>query len=299
MPHPATRPRIVDPHGSHRAVRDQRDGGLYGRGGGGHRGHVPTIPDTLSTISGATRERGPGAGRGADMTVVVPVDVAEGWVDEGTDLFLRELDGLADADLDAATALPGWTRRHVLAHVASNAEAIGRLVSWARSGRETPMYASPRQRTADIESGARREAADLRAWVRASADTLAADFAALPEPAWRAMVVTAQGRTVAAFELPWMRAREVAVHAVDLGAGIRFADLPDGFCRALVDDIADRRSTRGDGPLVTVEATDVDATWHVHGHGPPQRVASTVAELGAWLSGRLTQAGLPRLPPWL
>jgi maleylpyruvate isomerase len=104
---------------------------------------------------------------------------------------------------------------------------------------------------------------------------------------------------VPATELPWMRAREVAVHAVDLGAGLAFADLPDGFCRALVDDIARWRATRGGGPALVLEAIDADAVWEVSGGGTPPRVALPVAELAAWLAGRLDLPGLPTLPSWL
>ena len=76
------------------------------------------------------------------------------WAQEGTRLLLAGLDRLDDASLDEPCALPDWPRRHLLAHVASNAEAIGRLLTWARTGVETPMYASPEQRAADIETGA-------------------------------------------------------------------------------------------------------------------------------------------------
>lgn len=56
---------------------------------------------------------------------------------------------------------------------------------------------------------------------------------------WQAEVVTAQGRAVPAAETPWMRSREMLVHAVDLGTGLAFADLPDAFLAALRADIAD------------------------------------------------------------
>ena len=50
------------------------------------------------------------------------------------------------------TALPGWTRKHLVAHLAGNAEALLRLLHWAGTGERTPMYTSPEQRNADIES---------------------------------------------------------------------------------------------------------------------------------------------------
>ena len=75
-------------------------------------------------------------------------DHARTWVDRGTRLLLDVVDTLDDAALDRPSGLPGWTRRHLLAHVASNAEALGRLLDWARTGVENPMYASPEARDA-------------------------------------------------------------------------------------------------------------------------------------------------------
>lgn len=219
------------------------------------------------------------------------------WVVEGSALLVKALDGLADDELDAASALPGWSRRYLLAHVAANAEALGRLVCWARTGVETPMYASPRQRAADIETGSRRPVAELREWVRRSADRLVADLAELPEPAGAALVRTAQGRTVPATEIGWMRAREVNVHAVDLGNGLGFGDLPAGFHRALVGDITGWRSARPDGPAL--ELSDGDRTWTVRGQGDPVRVELPLPELSAWLAGRTLPPNAPRLPAWL
>src|SRR5256885_15091039 len=57
--------------------------------------------------------------------------------------------------------LPGWTRGHVLTHVARNGDGLGNLLRWARTGTETPMYASREARRADIEAGAGRSAAEI------------------------------------------------------------------------------------------------------------------------------------------
>ena len=72
-----------------------------------------------------------------------------GWVGHGTDLLLRTLHAPPDVDLDGPCALSGWTRRHLRAHIAANAEALRNLAAWARTGVETPMYASPAQRDRD------------------------------------------------------------------------------------------------------------------------------------------------------
>ncbi|TGZ12556.1 hypothetical protein DV517_66400 [Streptomyces sp. S816] len=66
-------------------------------------------------------------------------------------------------------------------------------------------------------------------WLTGSAERLADGLDRLTEEHWRHEAVTAQGRTVPATELPWMRAREVCVHAVDRSTGVvTFADLPSG-----------------------------------------------------------------------
>jgi maleylpyruvate isomerase len=198
------------------------------------------------------------------------------WVDEGTALCRRAL-----AELDAPSLLPGWSRRHVAAHLSLNAEALGNLVHWARTGEERPMYPSAEARNADIEEGTSRSADDLRAWFDTSASELRAAMATLTDEQWQTPVRTAQGVPIPATKIPWMRSREVMIHAVDLAAGITFADLPPDFLEALCDDI---RTQRGDVPAVT---------------GP-------LPEVAAYLSGRpfagITEPdGTPAkpLPPWL
>jgi maleylpyruvate isomerase len=193
---------------------------------------------------------------------------ARAWMDHGTKLFLRTVEELTDEELSAPTALKGWTRRHILAHVHGNANALRRLLDWAATGVENRMYSGPEQRAEEIETAAVLPAGELRLLVRQSAKALADDMDALPRDAWRHLVVTAQGRTVPAEEVPYMRAREVAVHAVDLDHGLTFADLPEDFNTALAADAVARHASRG-----------------------------KAAELAAWLTGRAVQ--VPELGPWL
>ena len=222
------------------------------------------------------------------------------WMNDGTERLLADLAGLPDEALTAPTALPGWTRRHLLAHIAANAGALRNLLYWARTGEERRMYTSQQQRDADIAAGAERPAGELRAWVESSAAALAADLDSLPGPAWEATVITAQGVTRAAAEIPWMRVREVYVHAVDLAAGTAFADLPADFLAALLDDVTARRSAGG-GPALAVAASDTGGRWEVAGSGAPVPVTAPLAALAAWLTGRPAPslANAPVLPPWL
>lgn len=148
------------------------------------------------------------------------------------------------------------------------------------------MYASPEQRDADIAAGARRPAGELRAWLASSADALAGDLATLPEPAWDAQVITAQGITRSAAEIPWMRAREVYVHAVDLACGADFADQPAAFLGALLDDVTARRGAVGTGPALVVSATDTGARWQVAG----SRLADRPPDVGVGVGGAARRA---------
>jgi maleylpyruvate isomerase len=201
---------------------------------------------------------------------------ARAWARTGTDLLLDAVAGLDEAAFDQPSALPEWTRKHLIAHVAANAEALGNLVHWAATGEVTPMYASPEERAAGIARGPALTAGELRTWLETSALRLAEGLDRLTEEQWGRQVVTAQGRTVPATEIPWLRAREVCVHAVDLGTGVvTFADLPRGFLAALTDEVRARRGLDDlpEGPL---------------------------PEVTAWLTGRPHRLdGAPDLGPWL
>src|SRR5262249_23505930 len=95
------------------------------------------------------------------------------WVEHGTQLLATQIAALDERAMAEPSALPGGTRKHLVAHIAANADALGNLAHWARTGERTPMYASMDRRNADIESGARRSATQLKAWMNASARNLA------------------------------------------------------------------------------------------------------------------------------
>src|SRR5690606_8124761 len=95
---------------------------------------------------------------------------ARDWSAAGTRLFLGTVAGWGEEEYLAPSGLPGWTRKHLIAHVAANADALGNLVRWAATGEPTPMYVSREQRNADIEAGASKPAAQLAPWPRPSAD---------------------------------------------------------------------------------------------------------------------------------
>jgi maleylpyruvate isomerase len=78
---------------------------------------------------------------------------AREWMSRGFELFSGAALRLGEAEMNEPSLLPGWTRRHVVSHVAANADALSNLVHWAATGEPTPMYASPDERAAGIERG--------------------------------------------------------------------------------------------------------------------------------------------------
>lgn len=164
----------------------------------------------------------------------------------GTAYFARKLNELDDAALAEPSLLPGWSRRHLIAHVGYNARALARLVDWARAGVENPMYSSVSARNHEIELGATLNATALRNLFDHSAIHLNVEWRDLPAERWQIDVRTAQGRQIPVSETVWMRIREVWIHAVDLNNGAQFSDLPEAVLARLKTEISTAWTTRGE-----------------------------------------------------
>ena len=232
-------------------------------------------------------------------------------IDDATQRLLGTARQLTDPALREPSLLPGWTRGHVLTHVARNGDGLGNLLRWARSGAETPMYASREARRADIEAGAGRSAGDLAADVQATAIAFAAKAAGLPDGAWAAQVRGLTGPPIPGRGVLDWRLREVEIHHVDLAVGYRPGDWPGEFVTASLPGVAGEFAGREDAPPCLLQpdgsglgplqiGPEQPAPPQLLVHGPP-------ASLLAWLTGRDDGSGLrvfpdgaalPVLPPW-
>ena len=85
-----------------------------------------------------------------------PTDLAA-----ATRRLIRTADGLADADYGAPTECTGWTRAHVLAHLALNAEGLAGALRGIVEGRPTPMYASQERRDRASDAGTMRRSHEV------------------------------------------------------------------------------------------------------------------------------------------
>ena len=229
------------------------------------------------------------------------------WAGDGAAHLRGLMARMGDDAFAAPSGLPGWSRAHVLSHIARNADAMVNLLTWARTGVPTPAYPSREQRDADIEAGARRSASEIRADVVETSDRLAQVVGAMPDEAWSARVRNAQGREIPATDIAWIRAREVWVHAVDLDVGAAFTDMPAPMVRELLDDVTPTLAAADGCPSLRLVARGQDATWTLGDGADPVQVSGAAPALAAWLLGRSrgrdlrTADGrpLPSLPRWL
>lgn len=225
-------------------------------------------------------------------------------VRNGTAHFAQHLGELRDDQLDTGTLLPGWTRRHLLAHLGYNATALGRLLDWAATGIETPMYPSAEYRETEIAEGATLDGKALRKLFSGNAEQLDQKWRTLPRNAWTAQVRTAQGRPVPASETLWMRCREVWIHGVDLDSGAQFDDFPPVVVESLLTDIvtAWRRAGFGTDLVLEIEERAPIAVGKRSPHAVT--VAGPLPGVIRWAVGRgaigvRTSEGDTTPPPWM
>jgi maleylpyruvate isomerase len=167
-----------------------------------------------------------------------------GQIDDATQRLLGSARVIADPDLRQPSLLPGWTRAHVLAHLARGADAMRALLIGVRAGEDRPAYASAEARVASIELGAAQEARDLVADVADSAMALRTVARQLPDDGWPRSVRILGSAPFPAAQLLTRRLVEVELHHCDLAAGYTPADWEATF--ASLDLAEPMRSQRED-----------------------------------------------------
>jgi maleylpyruvate isomerase len=236
-----------------------------------------------------------------------------GQIRAATGRLLETASRLTDEQVRAPSLLPGWTRGHVLTHLARNADGLRNLLIWARTGVETPQYASEQARNEAIEAGAPRPAAEQAADTRASAAAFDAEAGTLSPEDWHAMVSGIRGRPHPAIRALWRRLSEVEIHHVDLDAGYGPGDWPADFVSRRLAGVADDFRDHPDCPAALL--TDIStgrkySIGTVTASGAEDPASVTIAGPGnlllAWLIGRSQGDGLtvepsgqlPAVPAW-
>jgi maleylpyruvate isomerase len=200
-------------------------------------------------------------------------------VEAATEQLLRTAESLDAGSVAKPSPLPGWTVGHVLTHVARNADAYTNLLTWARTGVETPAYPSPAARAEGIEAGAGRPLQEQVEDIRTAHERFADAAAAMPAEAWT-FHLPSTGLSAAA--VPWARLREVEVHHVDIGAGYSPADWPDAFALRLLREIVGGAAN----PSMVLRPNGIDHALII---GTPEGapvVSGPTRSIAAWLAGR-------------
>jgi maleylpyruvate isomerase len=176
------------------------------------------------------------------------------------------------------SALPGWSRGHVVTHLARSA-VLDRA----------------------LREGAERSAGELVADLRGSLDRLLDEARAMPAERWFILVTALAGwRHPAWFTLQRCR-RELETHHVDLNLGYTTADWPSDYVTWALDDTVAALTARG-FPVARIRATDLDRAWTPAPAGPT--VTGSGRSILAWLAGRGTDTPLrsdvplPTPPRW-
>ncbi|MGW5352894.1 maleylpyruvate isomerase family mycothiol-dependent enzyme [Streptomyces sp. NPDC004031] len=211
---------------------------------------------------------------------------------------LRGLTGaLIDEELRAPSALPGWTRGHVLTHVEGVGRALARQARYALRGRTIEVYDGGRPaRDAAIEAGHGRSAAQLTAALSDALDEAEASWAAVGPGDWEHPVAYRDG-TLRTVGLAWWR--ELEIHTVDARLGAS----PSGWSPQLCTHLLDFLSVRVPGGVgLMVTAVDTGEVW-TYGRGARVAVEGRLTDLAAWFAGRrpeqaLTGGPLPELGTW-
>ncbi|MFJ2742121.1 maleylpyruvate isomerase family mycothiol-dependent enzyme [Streptomyces sp. NPDC087440] len=215
---------------------------------------------------------------------------------DATNRLLTAAATLDNAAVAEPSRLPGWSRGHVLAHLARNSDALQNVLA----GR--PMYVSGEARDADIARDAPRpldvQIDDVR--------TTAEDFARAADTYddWSRTVELRNGVMDAASRIPFRRLIEIELHHVDLGIGYELEDLSEEFTGREIAFLADRFAGNAAVTAATLTAADGRQWTTGRKDGDAVTVTGASADLLGWLAGRrdggaltVTGGDLPVLPP--
>lgn len=196
--------------------------------------------------------------------------------------LLEVVDALDDAEFGEPSALPGWTRAHVVGHLTMNASSHVRLLQFAARGERGDQYEGG---SAGREEGIAESAAwapeKLKHELRRAVYTLEGAWAGASSTAWQGTGQSAGGAVLQIADLPFLRWREVVIHLTDLNVGVECADWPSLYVRLELE--RQKMAWAASRPMGLTLL-------------PARAQALPDHERVAWLVGRLPVDGLPPGP---
>lgn len=245
------------------------------------------------------------------MTAPAPADLlAE--LHKAADVVASTAAKFTDEDVKAPSALPGWTRGHVLAHLTGICNAMARQLEYAARGETVELYDGGMDgRNKAIEMAAGHDAATHRTDLEAALDRARKAFDSLPgvkdssanRIGWWAPIAYRGGVVLDGGLALW---RELVIHTSDLGTGLGPETWSRAFCEHLFDFLSAR--IRPEDKLVLQPLALPPLSI---GSGSRTTVVNgMITDIAAWLAGREPTLGslrasaaaddvdLPELLPW-
>jgi maleylpyruvate isomerase len=207
---------------------------------------------------------------------------------------------MTEQDARAASLLPGWTRGHLLTHLADVSTAFARQADNARRGEVRAVYAGGREgRNNSIEAGSGLPIEELRARLDQGLSTLETAWAQLTPADWQ-QPCGHRDQPLTGTAAAWWRESEL--HLVDLDVGYQAQDWSPQLCAHVIDFLLPRLPENN---AVVLVSKDTGHRWE-QGHGPKVVLVGPLHRLTAWISGRPTtqlpavkdNAKLPELGDW-
>ncbi len=232
-----------------------------------------------------------------------------------TTRLIRAVDALDDGDWTSPSLLPHWSRAHVVAHLALNAEGMARalraVVADEGGDREDDevgtMYDSDEKRDSDIVALAARRPSEIRDRLLGATTRLNDAIGAVPDDAWDTQLErTPGGRVVRARAFPGMRLTELEIHHADLGTSYTPSDWSTTFAGVLLDSMARRPDLPGPFEVAPLDLPGRRWRFGAEDDGPDVPVVTGPAgDLGWWLTGRpapdtlsCSRGELPSIEGW-
>jgi maleylpyruvate isomerase len=159
--------------------------------------------------------------------------------------LLNDVVQLTENDLRSPSRLPGWTRAHVIAHLARNADSHAWLFAGAMIGEPRQQYPEAGMRERDIEAGSSQSKDELLRDLKGSCRALEVAWDELDDDLWDSFQTVSPGpRTMS--EIVFRRLREVEIHHVDLDVEYSSSDWPDFYVEAELQHQLQSLPTRAD-----------------------------------------------------
>lgn len=196
--------------------------------------------------------------------------------------LLEVVDAMDPSRFSGDSALPGWTRNHVIGHLTMNARSHVHLMACAARGEVGEQYPGGAEARAEgIAMASTWDPETARAELRRAVYQLEGAWAGASTDTWNGTATMASGALASIHELPFLRWRECVIHLTDLDVGVGFDQWPAYYVRLELD--RQKMAWAASHPMGLTQL-------------PPGAMALDERHRLAWLLQRADVDGLPKGP---